>query len=101
MNLVEAHFESANVYLVMEYVSNGDLFDKIAEKKGFSEIEARYVFRQLLSALKYLHTQNVVHRDLKPENILVNREVCVSENDKEISYYDVKIADFGLSKIVK
>lgn len=78
------------MYLVMELVKGGDLFDCIVEKQRYSEMEARRAMRRLLSAIHYLHEEsNIVHRDLKPENVL-----CSSPTD-------VKLADFGLAKILK
>lgn len=78
------------MYLVMELVKGGDLFDSIVEKQRYTEVEARRAMRRLLSAVHYLHNEsNIVHRDLKPENIL-----CSSPTH-------VKLADFGLAKIVK
>jgi len=78
------------MYLVMELVKGGDLFDSIVEKQRYTAIEARRAMRRLLSAVHYLHHEsNIVHRDLKPENIL-----CSSPTD-------VKLADFGLAKIMK
>jgi serine/threonine protein kinase len=78
------------MYIVMELVKGGDLFDQIVQKTRYSEVEARRTMRRLLSAVFYLHeTKNIVHRDLKPENVL-----CCSPTE-------VKLADFGLAKIVK
>eukprot|EP00534_Pseudo-nitzschia_fraudulenta_P010982 CAMPEP_0201208810 /NCGR_PEP_ID=MMETSP0851-20130426/177125_1 /ASSEMBLY_ACC=CAM_ASM_000631 /TAXON_ID=183588 /ORGANISM="Pseudo-nitzschia fraudulenta, Strain WWA7" /LENGTH=835 /DNA_ID=CAMNT_0047497407 /DNA_START=79 /DNA_END=2586 /DNA_ORIENTATION=- len=77
------------MYLVMELVKGGDLFDCIVKKERYTEVEARRAMRRLLSAIHYLHQEsNIVHRDLKPENIL-----CSSPTH-------VKLADFGLAKIV-
>jgi serine/threonine protein kinase len=55
------------LYVVLELVSGGDLFDRIVaqEGKGFSEEVARYMFEQMLAAVKYLHSRSIVHRDLK------------------------------------
>ncbi len=78
------------MYLVMELVKGGDLFDSIVEKQRYTVVEARRAMRRILSAVDYLHNEsNIVHRDLKPENIL-----CSSPTH-------VKLADFGLAKIVK
>eukprot|EP00980_Cylindrotheca_fusiformis_P018291 scaffold5966_cov118-Cylindrotheca_fusiformis.AAC.16 len=78
------------MYLVMELVSGGDLFDRIVQQEKYTEVDARRAMRRLLSAIHYLHeTCHIVHRDLKPENIL-----CASPTH-------VKLADFGLAKIVK
>ena len=55
------------MYIVMEFVDGGELFDRIVKQKTFSELEARGVIRDVLFALEYMHSQGVVHRDLKPE----------------------------------
>jgi len=79
------------LYLVMELVTGGELFDKIVEKGSYTESEASHLVRKIVSAVDYLHNLGIVHRDLKPENLLLKR----ADNDLEIA-----IADFGLSKIV-
>jgi serine/threonine protein kinase len=80
------------VYLVMELLPGGDLFDRIVDKGRYEETESRRVMRRLLAAVSYLHEkENVVHRDLKPENILLARR------DSDI---DVKLTDFGVAKTV-
>lgn len=61
-------FEGADsLYIVMELVSGGDLFDRVVARGGYPEADARAVLRSLLSALAYMHGKDVVHRDLKPE----------------------------------
>jgi len=79
----------STLYLVLELVTGGELFDKIIEGQ-FSEEQSRHYFRQMLEAVKYLHSQAIAHRDLKPENILLN--------DKTGDI--IKLSDFGLSRIV-
>jgi len=80
------------VYLVMELLHGGDLFDRIVEKGRYSEVESRRVMRRMLAAVHYLHQdRDIVHRDLKPENIL-----CSSRMD-DVS---VKLTDFGLAKSI-
>ena len=78
-------------YLVMELMTGGELFDRIVEKEKYSEEEARQVMVKLCEALVYCHSQGIVHRDLKPENLLYASEA----EDAAI-----KIADFGLAKLV-
>ena len=80
--------------LVMELVEGGELFDHLLEHGPFAEADARCIMRQLLTALKYLHGRGIVHRDLKPENILLRRQ------DSVCALPQVKIADFGLAKLV-
>lgn len=71
-------------YVVMEYCSGGELFDHIVEKSRLGEMESRMFFRQIISAVSYLHDSGYAHRDLKPENILLDKE------------QNLKIIDFGL-----
>ena len=75
------------IFIVLELVTGGELFDKIVAEGKLSEGTARAYFRQLLKGLKYCHTQGVCHRDLKPENLLLDANGLL------------KISDFGLSAI--
>jgi len=93
-NIIALHemIEAGNkLYFVMELVTGGELFDRIVEKGSYSEEDAKVLVRKIVSAIDYLHKQNIAHRDLKPENLLVKS----IDDDTE-----VKIADFGLSKII-
>ena len=93
-NVVEMKevFEDKNkMYVVMELIEGGELFDRIRRKKVFSEFMAYNITRQLLEIVKYLHDVGIVHRDIKPENILLS-------DDSEIP--TIKLADFGLSQLV-
>ncbi|CAH8828571.1 unnamed protein product [Trichobilharzia szidati] len=63
--------------MVMEYVSNGELFDYIATYGRFSEVDARVKFLDVLSAVDYIHSCGIVHRDLKAENILLDSEMNI------------------------
>lgn len=58
-----------NIFLVMEYASNGDLLDRLNTKGPIEENEAKRIFLQVLQAVKYMHQKGIVHRDIKPENI--------------------------------
>jgi len=79
------------MYLIMELVTGGELFDRIVNRGSYSEKDASNVVRQIVSAIEYLHSMGIVHRDLKPENLLY-----ANENPDA----DIKIADFGLSRIL-
>ncbi|OQO09088.1 hypothetical protein B0A48_05979 [Cryoendolithus antarcticus] len=81
--------ESDGVYLVLELAPEGELFNWIVTKQKMTESETRKIFAQLFQGVKYMHERNIVHRDIKPENILLI--------DKELH---VKLADFGLAKII-
>ncbi|TMW60911.1 hypothetical protein Poli38472_000953 [Pythium oligandrum] len=91
MTLREFFAEPEHYYLVTEFVSGGELFDRIVEKTFYSEKEARDLVRILLDAIKYCHDKDVVHRDLKPENLLLT-----SATDDA----SIKLADFGFAKKV-
>jgi len=79
------------LFIVTELVTGGELFDKIVELGSYSEANAATVIRKMVSAIDYLHSLGIVHRDLKPENLLLKDDTSIT---------DIKIADFGLSKIV-
>jgi len=87
---------SEHLYLVMALVKGGELFDRIVEKGQYSEYDARHIVLQMVNAVDYMHQHGVCHRDLKPENLLCSQRAG-SDPDSELE--DIKIADFGLSKI--
>lgn len=62
------------MYLVMEYIGGGELFEMITQQKDntLSEEQAKNYMRKILSALVHMHSQGIVHRDLKPENIMLD-----------------------------
>ena len=96
-NIVQLHdiFETkTNLYIVMERCNGGELFDQIVNlnNEHFTETDACNVIHQVGSGMKYMHDVGIIHRDLKPENIL-----CVYPN----SIQRVKLADFGISKVIK
>ena len=62
--------DSRNYYIVMEVITGGNLLQKIGSLGAFTESQARTVIKQLLLALNYMHSMQIMHRDLKPENIL-------------------------------
>lgn len=75
-------------YIITEYCSGGELFEKIQQLKEFSEAKTAEIIKQLISAVIYLHQKGIVHRDIKPENIMF-------ENDDPNS--PLKLIDFGVS----
>lgn len=90
VKLLEAYESKSAVYLVMELVTGGELFDRIVEKGSYTEKDAADLIKQVLDAVGYMHEMGVVHRDLKPENLLYH---CADEDSK------IMISDFGLSKM--
>ncbi|KAJ7383694.1 hypothetical protein OS493_026224 [Desmophyllum pertusum] len=87
VGLVDAFDMSRNIVMIMEFVSGGELFERVADADCLTEKEASFYMYQLLQGLQYMHMKNIVHLDLKPENI-----VCVSKNS-----WDIKLIDFGLA----
>lgn len=81
----ESFEDDLNIFIVMEIVQSGSLFDEINFRGRLSEERARKYFIQILSGLSYLHKKNIVHRDIKLENILID----VNGN--------IRLTDFGLS----
>ncbi|ODV85657.1 hypothetical protein CANARDRAFT_27761 [[Candida] arabinofermentans NRRL YB-2248] len=78
-------YDEKNVYLILEYAAEGELYKLLKEKRRFDEVMAsRYIY-QVADALNYLHTKHIIHRDLKPENILLHFD------------NQVKLSDFGWS----
>jgi serine/threonine protein kinase len=76
-----------HVYLILELVTGGELFDKIVQCKRFTEEMGRKYFQQLVLGTLYCHLHGVAHRDLKPENLMLDLNG------------DLKISDFGLSNL--
>ena len=85
----EVIYTPTDIYMVMEFVPGGELFDFIVSNGRLSEPRARVMFQQLVSGVEYCHQHMVVHRDLKPENLLLDAD------------QQLRIADFGLSNVMK
>ncbi|KAM3622666.1 uncharacterized protein V6R79_001779 [Siganus canaliculatus] len=91
--LIEEVDTSSELYLVMELVKGGDLFDAITSSAKYTERDASIMVYNLAGALKYLHSINIVHRDVKPENLLVFE---YPDGTKSL-----KLGDFGLATVVE
>uniref|UniRef100_A0A8U7NC13 Serine/threonine-protein kinase DCLK2 n=1 Tax=Corvus moneduloides TaxID=1196302 RepID=A0A8U7NC13_CORMO len=91
--LIEEMDTPTELYLVMELVKGGDLFDAITSSTKYTERDGSAMVYNLASALKYLHGLNIVHRDIKPENLLVCE---YSDGTKSL-----KLGDFGLATVVE
>ncbi|KAE8731017.1 CBL-interacting protein kinase 21 [Hibiscus syriacus] len=89
-NVVRLHEVLASktkIYMVLEYVTGGELFVRIASQGKLSEAEGRHFFQQLIDGVSYCHNKGVFHRDLKLENVLIDAKG------------NIKISDFGLSAL--
>ncbi|XP_042558998.1 serine/threonine-protein kinase DCLK2 isoform X3 [Clupea harengus] len=91
--LIEEVDTPTELYLVMELVKGGDLFDAITSSTKYTETDASVMVFNLAGALKYLHRMSIVHRDIKPENLLV----CEYPDGTK----SLKLGDFGLATVVE
>ncbi len=89
IRLYEVIRTQSDIFVVMEYVARGELFDYIVSNGRLSESEARKYFQQIISGIEYCHYKGIAHRDLKPENLLLDDD------------NNLRIADFGLSNKMK
>ncbi|CAA0809099.1 CBL-interacting serine/threonine-protein kinase 8 [Striga hermonthica] len=85
VRLHEVIASRTKIYIILEFITGGELFDKIVHHGRLSESESRRYFQQLIDGVDYCHSKGVYHRDLKPENLLLD------------SQGNLKISDFGLS----
>ncbi|KAI0820791.1 kinase-like domain-containing protein [Trametes gibbosa] len=85
MRLYDVWETSSELYLILEYVEGGELFDYLCNKGRLSASEALTYFHQIIAAIDYCHRFNIAHRDLKPENLLLDRNK------------NIKVADFGMA----
>lgn len=92
VELFDVYLEEKYMFLVLEMLSGGELFTRIVENGAYSELDAARHMRKIGSALKHMHDRSIVHRDLKPENLVLVDKTPNSE---------IKISDFGLSKMMK
>ncbi|KAJ7965862.1 Non-specific serine/threonine protein kinase [Quillaja saponaria] len=87
VRLHEVLASRTKIYIILEFITGGELFDKIVHHGRLSEAESRRYFQQLIDGVDYCHSKGVYHRDLKPENLLLD------------SLGNLKISDFGLSAL--
>lgn len=87
---MDGHFdEGSRVFVVLELIQGGELFQKICKEKHFTEKKAAGMMHDILSGIAYLHKKGIIHRDLKPENLLLT-----SKDDNA----SIKIVDFGFAE---
>lgn len=91
VKLYDVFYDDVYVVLVLEFLGGGELFARIIKGGAYGERDAAKHFRELASALAYMHANQIVHRDLKPENLVLAQPRLDSP---------IKISDFGLSKIL-
>jgi serine/threonine protein kinase len=94
IQLFDVYITEGKIFIVMELMEGGELFDYVVQKGTLTEEEAAAIVRKVTGALVYMHSKNIVHRDLKPENLLLPR-IPINSSDS----VEIKIIDFGLSKV--
>ena len=87
LRLYDVWETNSNLYMVLEYVEKGELFNLLVERGPLPENEAVRFFRQIIIGISYCHALGIVHRDLKPENLLLDHK------------FNIKIADFGMAAL--
>ena len=102
VKLKEVKKTKKHFYLVMEYCNGGDLYNFLQKyqeknKSAFSEEIVQYLMRQIMSAMHYLHSRNIIHRDIKLKNILLKFDSEEDKNNLNIMKSQVKITDFGFA----
>ena len=89
VKIFETYETKKHYCIVMEYICAGDLLSYIKKRGKLTEQVAKFIFKQIVLSLQYIHSHNIVHRDIKLDNILIDLD------------NNIKICDFGVSKIIK
>ena len=87
--ILEVFNDEDYMLIIMEYINGGNLFSFVKKRRKLSEKIAKFLFRQIILGLKYIHSQGIVHRDIKLENIIIDFNNTI------------KICDFGIGKVLK
>ena len=87
----EVFEDNENIYIILDLLSGGELFQRVVDRKVFTEKDAADIIRPVIDAVRYCHDLDVAHRDLKLENILYE-----TKDDDAM----IKITDFSLAKII-
>ena len=106
VKLKEVKKTKKHFYLVMEYCNGGELQKaldkyKIKYNKPFPEEIVQHLMRQIMDAINYLHSRDIIHRDIKLENILLNYESEEDKNNLNLMKANIKIIDFGFAISLK
>ena len=98
LKIYEFYQDDKCFYLIMEFCSEGDLFDKIQQEAPFNEYTACHIIYQVLSAIVYCHSSNIVHRDIKADCILIESSETVTFNGETFPLYYIRLSDFSSAR---
>ena len=84
VKLYSIYESEEQIYLVMEYLSGGELFEHIQNCSSFSEKEAIEIMRNILEAIAYIHSKGIIHRDIKPENIIMMYAIIQKKRSQKL-----------------
>lgn len=89
INITDFYSSPETYHIIMELARGGDVFDRLAKRKQYTERHARDLARRMLLSIQFLHERGIAHRDIKPENLLLMDE----RSDTKL-----KLADFGFAR---
>lgn len=92
IRLTDFYESEEALFIVTELCGGGELFESLVKRTSFFELDAKYIMRNIMEGVAYLHKHRITHRDLKPENILLKNENDITKG--------IMISDFGLAKIM-
>jgi len=92
MKLDRVYETTLGIFLILELLEGGELFEHLKQKKTFTERDCALMLIKIIEPLVYMHSKNIVHRDIKPENLILR---------SRLDEFGIVIADFGLSQNIK
>ena len=95
ITLYNKYENDTDIYLIMEFANKGNLYNLLQRKKYFKEKEAHFYFKQVVDAIYYLHSYNIIHRDIKPENLLLSDNNDENNLNNKNNNIILKLCDFG------